>query len=103
MSSSTLDSAEWSNTTVIRGDVAAEVADLKRQSGRDLIVCGHGQFGQTVMDANLVDDLTLTVVPVFVGEGAPMFRTGESARPWELVSAGPRSDPGLASLTYRPV
>ena len=44
--SSTLEKAEWTNTTVISGDVAAAVADLKQESGKDLLLYGHGQFGQ---------------------------------------------------------
>jgi dihydrofolate reductase len=100
--SSTLEQAEWTNTTVISGDVAAAVADLKQQSGKDLLLYGHGQFGQTVTDAGLVDELTLSVVPVFVENGVPFFRPGGTAQTWELVSVGPGNDPGLASLTYRP-
>ncbi|MGW3095030.1 dihydrofolate reductase family protein [Streptomyces sp. NPDC001102] len=99
--SSTLQEAEWTNTSVIAGDPAKAVAELKHAPGRDLIVYGHGQFGQTLCDAGLVDELTLTVVPVFV-DGATYHRPGALARSWELVSAGPGHDPGLVSLTYRP-
>ncbi|MFF6995463.1 dihydrofolate reductase family protein [Streptomyces sp. NPDC008313] len=100
--SSTLEEAEWTNTTVISKPPAEAVAELKRAEGRDLIVYGHGQFGQTLCDAGLVDELSLTVVPVFT-EGTPFYRPGSHARAWELVSAGPGRDPGLVSLTYRPV
>ncbi|KMS83456.1 MULTISPECIES: dihydrofolate reductase family protein [Streptomyces] len=99
--SSTLQEAEWTNTSVIANDPAQAVAQLKRTPGRDLIVYGHGQFGQTLCDAGLVDELTLTVVPVFV-DGATYYRPGALSRSWELVSAGPGLDPGLVSLTYRP-
>ncbi|WP_055589089.1 dihydrofolate reductase family protein [Streptacidiphilus griseoplanus] len=100
--SSTLRRAEWTNTTVVPGDVARAVAELKQRPGGNLVVYGHGQFGQTICDAGLVDDLTLTVVPVFA-DGAPLFRPGGSARRWTLVSAGPGRDPGLATLSYRSV
>jgi dihydrofolate reductase len=100
--SSTLDRAEWSNTTVVSGDVVRAVRQLKREGGRDLIFYGHGRFGQTVTDAGLVDELTVNVVPVFVDNGTPLFRQGGALQIWELVTAGPGDDPGLARLTYRP-
>ncbi|MDX3076671.1 dihydrofolate reductase family protein [Streptomyces sp. MI02-7b] len=100
--SSTLDEAEWTNTTVVAADPAKAVAELKRTPGRDLIVYGHGRFGQTLCDAGLVDELSLTVVPVFA-EGTTFYRPESPAQAWELVSAGPGRDPQLVSLTYRPV
>jgi dihydrofolate reductase len=106
--SSTLRRADWTNTTVVAGDVAAAVADLKRtgatddHAAADLIVYGHGQFGQTLCDAGLVDELRLIIVPVFVAAGSPFFRPGGRVRTWDLVSAGPGADDGLAALIYRP-
>ncbi len=100
--SSTLTDAPWTNTSVISGDVVAAVAELKRTPGRDLMVYGHGQFGQTLVDAGLVDELTLMVVPVFVDDGMPMYRPGGAAQTWELIEVGPGNDPGLSSLTFRP-
>lgn len=100
--SSTLVEAEWNNTTVVPGGVVEAVRALKDAGGNDLSFYGHGQFGQALTDAGLVDELTLTIVPVFVSSGTPMFRdSGESQR-WELVRVGPGHDPGLAGLTYRP-
>jgi dihydrofolate reductase len=101
--STRLQSPAWGNTTVISGDVAAAVAELKQTAGRDLIVYGHGRFGQTLCDAGLVDQLTLNIAPVFVESGSPFFQPGGIARTWQLVNAGPGADPGLASLTYQPM
>jgi dihydrofolate reductase len=100
--SSTLDQAEWANTTIVPGDVAEAVTALKQTGSHDLIVYGHGQFGQTLADAGLVDELNLTIVPVFVQDGATLYRAGGSVQAWQLVSAGPGADPGLAALSYRP-
>jgi dihydrofolate reductase len=100
--SSTLQHAEWANTTVVAGDVVEQVAELKSQPGKDLTFYGHGRFGQTLTDAGLVDELTLVVVPVFVPGGEPLFRAGGTLQAWELVDAGPGADAGLARLTYRP-
>lgn len=100
--SSTLGDASWTNTSVVPGDVVAAVTKLKRTPGKDLMVYGHGQLGQTLIDAGLVDELTLMIVPVCIGVDTPMYRPGGAAQTWDLVSAGPGNDPGLASLTYRP-
>ncbi|MEN3319486.1 MAG: hypothetical protein V7643_2887, partial [Mycobacterium sp.] len=52
------------------------VTELKRAAGKDLIVYGHGRLGQTLCDAGLVDQLTLTIAPVFVASGSPLFQPG---------------------------
>lgn len=104
--SSTLQNPEWSNTTVISGDVTEAVSALKSQPGldsqpgRDLILYGNGRFGQTLSNADLIDELTLTIVPVVVA-GTTFYQADPVARSWELVAAAPGGDPGLASLTYR--
>lgn len=100
--SSTLGEADWDNTKVVSGDVVQEVARLKETAQADLIVYGHGQFGQTLCDAGLVDELTLMVIPVFVPEGKAFYRPGLGTK-WRLVSAGEGADPEVAVLTYSPV
>jgi dihydrofolate reductase len=100
--SSTLREPAWDNTTVVSGDVVVEVTRLKETAHADLIVYGHGQFGQTLCDAGLVDELTLSVMPVFVPEGETLYRPGLGTR-WRLVTVGEGADPGVAVLTYNPV
>jgi dihydrofolate reductase len=98
--SSTLEHPEWSNTTVISGDVADAVSALKTEQGADLMVYGHGRFGQTICDAELVDELTVSVVPVFVADGTTFYRPGGHKQAWQLVTMG-EADPGVAVLSYR--
>jgi dihydrofolate reductase len=100
--SSTLRNPEWENTVVLPGDVVEEVTRLKEAAKAELTVYGHGQFGQTLSDAGLVDELTLTLVPVFVPDGKTFYRPGQHAA-WQLVDVGEGPDRGLAVLTYRPV
>jgi dihydrofolate reductase len=100
--SSTLRDPHWTNTTVLDTDVADTVAALKRESGGDLVVYGHSQFGQALTAAGLVDELAMTVVPVIVPDGGSFSRPGDAPSTWELLSAGPGADPGLVSLRYRP-
>ncbi|HMH58855.1 MAG TPA: dihydrofolate reductase family protein [Galbitalea sp.] len=99
--SSTLRDPSWNNTTVIDGDVVEGVRELKSIPGKDLIVYGHGRFGQTICDAGLVDQLTLNLVPVFVAAGDTLFQPEGRGRTWQFVSAGPGADPGLATITYQ--
>jgi dihydrofolate reductase len=100
--SATLNTAEWNNTTLVDGGAVERIRELKEAGGNDLVVYGHGRFGQALMNAGLVDELTLTVVPVVVPHGTPLFQDNATGRRWQLVEAGPGSDPGLAALTYRP-
>jgi dihydrofolate reductase len=98
--SSTLDTAEWTNTTVIRGDVAAAVRDLKEQDGQDLVMYGHGPLGQALLEHHLLDELRVWVHPVFVGRGTTLFREGANAT-FRLVGTEALAT-GVAVLTYQP-
>jgi dihydrofolate reductase len=100
--SSTLTDPAWQNSVVVTGDVVAGVRELKSRAAADLIVYGHGRFGQTLTDAGLVDELTLSVMPVFVPDGRTFFRPGGAAQVWRLTSAGAGADPGVAVLTFEP-
>ena len=99
--SSTLEKADWSNSTIIHGDVATEAAKLKQQDGQDLIIYGHGLLGQTLLKQKLLDELRFSVQPVIVGRGKLLFCEGEKAN-LELVSAVPRAN-GVVVLSYHPV
>jgi dihydrofolate reductase len=61
--SSKLSAAEWSNCTVVRGDPVSEVKKLKEQEGRDLLIFGHGMFGQTLLKEQLLDRIDLSIHP----------------------------------------
>jgi dihydrofolate reductase len=75
--SSTLERADWNNSTIIRGDVAAEVAKLKQQDGQDLVIYGHGLLGQTLLEHGLLDELRFSIHPILVGSGRLLFREGK--------------------------
>jgi dihydrofolate reductase len=72
--SSSLETAEWNNTTIIRGDVAAEGAKLKQQGGSNLLLLGHGLLSETLLQQRVIDVIDLSVLPVIVGYGKPFFR-----------------------------
>jgi dihydrofolate reductase len=98
--SSTLDKADWNNSAIVRGDVAAEVGKLKRQDGRDLVIYGHGPLGQALLEHHLLDELHVAIHPLMAGGGALLFREGKKT-PLELVSAKTLGT-GVVVLSYRP-
>jgi dihydrofolate reductase len=98
--SSTLDRADWNNTTVVRGDVASAVHDLKQQAGQDIVLYGHGSVGQVLLEANLLDELKLWIHPVVVGSGTLLFRDGKKSE-LELVATD-TTKTGVVIVTYRP-
>ena len=98
--SSKLEQAEWNNSTIVRGDVVAEVTRLKQQEGRDLLIYGHGLLGETLLKHHLLNVLDLSIHPFVVGQGKQFFREGEQAR-FRLVAAKSFSK-GIVKLTYEP-
>jgi dihydrofolate reductase len=99
--SSTLENAAWNNSTIIRGDVAAEVTKLKQQDGRNLAIYGHGPLGQTLFEHNLLDELRFSIHPLFVGTGTLLFRGGEKRLLKHIATK--TFETGVVALTYRPV
>jgi dihydrofolate reductase len=98
--SSTLETADWNNSTVIRGDLVEEMTKLKQQPGKDILVGGSATLVQALVRHNLVDELRLEVYPVVLGSGRRLF--ADSGRiNLELVDTQPTSS-GVILLTYRP-
>ena len=96
--STKLERAEWSNSTIVRGDVVEEVRKLKQREGRDLLVYGHGLLGETLLERELLDVLDLSIHPVVLGHGKQLFREGQNAK---LKLAATRSySRGIVKLTY---
>jgi dihydrofolate reductase len=97
--SSTLKDVTWTNSTIVKGNVATEVTKLKRQSGGDLLVWGHTQFAESLMRAGLIDILDLSIHPVLLGEGKLFWREGLGVD-LKLVSAKAFSK--IVKLSYEP-
>ena len=97
--SSTLESPEWNNTTVLRGDVIEEVTKLKHKYERDIVVHGSPQLAQTLIEHDLVDALHLQVYPVIVGAGKRLFGGTSSTRRLALAEARTFGD--VHFLVYR--
>jgi dihydrofolate reductase len=76
VASRTLDEVSWNNSTLLKGDVAQAVAELKNEDGGEIQVTGSGELIQTLMEHDLVDEYRLWVFPVTVGDGKRLFARG---------------------------
>jgi dihydrofolate reductase len=99
--SSTLEEPDWSNTTVLRGDVAGEVAKLRQEQAGDIVVHGSAQLVQTLLEHGLVDELRLMVFPVVLGSGKRLFGETDDKKTLQLADSRMVGD-GVAILVYRP-
>jgi dihydrofolate reductase len=100
VASKTLTEATW-NATVIPGDVAAFVADLKRQPGRTIVKYGNGPLDRTLMAANLIDEFHLLLTPVAAGSGQHLFEQVPGAPQLSLADVR-RFASGELVLVYTP-
>jgi dihydrofolate reductase len=76
VASNSLTKAEWAPTTILSGDVPAQVAALKRQPGRELQIHGSARLAQSMLAAGLIDELRLVIAPVVVGTGRRLLPDG---------------------------
>lgn len=72
--SRSLEEVTWNNTKLIKTNVAAEISKLKKELTGDQLLLGSGTLHQTLMEAGLIDELRLTVNPVVLGNGMPLFK-----------------------------
>jgi dihydrofolate reductase len=99
--SRTLAKAEWHNSTVIRGDIPKQVAELKRRHEREILIQGSSELVQTLLANDLVDEYRLLFFPVVLGSGKRLF--GSGAVPSALTLADTRAtSTGVVVNTYRP-
>ena len=98
--STTLDKPEWNNSTVISGDVAAQVGKLKKQFDNDVVVHGSAQLAQALLEEGLVDELRLMVFPVVLGAGKRLFGETSDKKPLELAESKTVGD-GVSVQVYR--
>jgi dihydrofolate reductase len=97
--SSTLQDPEWNNTTVINGDLTAEVGKLKQQFDGDILVAGSAQLAQSLLADDLVDELHLMVFPIVLGAGKRLFADGVPSTSLQLVET--KQTGAVAILTLR--
>jgi dihydrofolate reductase len=91
--------ATWAGTTILNGDLATEVARLKDQPGRPILVAGSARLVQELQRHDLVDEYRLWLHPVVLGGGKRLFPNGTAPATFRLVD-GMTTSGGLALLTY---
>jgi dihydrofolate reductase len=99
--SRTLEKAQWNNSTVIRGDIAKQILELKRRHQREILIQGSSDLIQTLLANDLVDEYRLLTFPVILGTGKRLFGSGAVPAALKLVDTRSTSA-GVVVNTYRP-
>ncbi len=97
--STTLESADWNNTTLIKDNVVEEVNKLKQQPGKDLVIFGSPGLTKSFMNLGLIDEYRLTVHPVIMGEGISLFDSNKQMSNLKLQSSKTMGS-GVVALHY---
>jgi len=101
VASTTLTDPHWADTTVLSGEVAAAVGELKAEPAGELQVHGSGNLVRSLLDNRLVDEIILLTYPVIVGQGTRLFPDTGPDTALELVDS--QSTPkGVSIQVYRP-
>lgn len=85
---------------MVNGDVAEEIANLKEQPGKDMIVLGSPRFAHHLMQLGLVDEYKITITPVILGSGLPLFKDIKERIDLKLTQ-NKTFDSGVVSLVYQ--
>ena len=101
LASTTLTNPQWANTTVLSGDLAAAVGELKARPGGELQVHGSGALIRWLLAYDLVDEINLLIVPVVLGQGARLFPDAGPDIALDLVESRADSK-GVTIQVYRP-
>jgi dihydrofolate reductase len=101
VASTTLERVDWDGSTLLGDDVAGEVAKLKQEEGKDIIVNGSATLVRSLLADGLVDELQLMIHPLVLGSGGRLFDGGTPKAALELVDTKAFSS-GVVSVTYRP-
>jgi dihydrofolate reductase len=101
LASTTISDPQWADTTVLSGDVAAAIGELKAKPAGELQVHGSGALIRSLLANDLVDEMTLLVVPVVVGQGARLFPDAGPDIALQLVESRADSK-GVTIQVYRP-
>lgn len=102
--STTLDKVEWSkwdHINLIKGDLAEEVTKLKQQPGKNIGIAGSPTLVCSLLQEDLIDELTLMIHPVIAGSGKHFFEDGSALKRLQLVDSQVTRT-GVVNLTYRP-
>jgi dihydrofolate reductase len=99
--STTLDTLEWANSSLVNGNVAEGISELKRRPGKNIQITGSPTLVRSLLRDGLLDELGLLVHPIVVGGGKQLFENGNYGTVLKLVDSRTLAT-GVLSLTYAP-
>jgi dihydrofolate reductase len=99
--SSTLETASWNNTTIIKHDAPNEIEKLKQQAGGDLLVMGSAKLVHSLMGKSLIDGYRFLITPIVAGRGRRFFEEGAGTKKLTLTSSKTFKS-GVVALSYAP-
>jgi dihydrofolate reductase len=100
--STTLPSADWNNTELIKGDVASNIERLKKEPGKDLVIFGSPGLAKSLLEFDLIDEYRLTINPVILGKGVAVFNELQQKVSLKLLSSK-TTKAGVLTLHYEAV
>ena len=98
--STTLSSADWANSKLVKSDVADEIATLKQQLGKHILLFGGAGIAQTFMKLGLIDEYRIKIYPVVLGDGIPLFKNGPDRNKLKLLTTRTFSS-GVVEIHYQ--
>jgi dihydrofolate reductase len=101
-SSSSATRLEWPNSTLVHGDIPAAVAELKQNSGGNLVIMGSGQLIRSLLPHGLIDEYLLMIHPLVLGSGQRLFEHNNHVAKLRLVSSTATTT-GVILATYQPI
>ncbi len=99
--STTLNQVDWKNSTLLKGDLARAITQLKNQPGKDISLVGSGTLVQSLLQLELIDELNLLICPVILGVGKRLFKEGVDTKVLKPVSSKTYGS-GMTILTLQP-
>ncbi len=100
--SATLENAEWTNSHIIKDNVAEEISKLKNQPGKNILVAGSGQLVDLLIQNELIDEYRFMVFPIILRSGKRLFKDGLNSISLKLFDAKPVGSEGVIVLSYHP-
>lgn len=99
--SRTLEKVDWNRTRLVQDHAEAEVAKLKHEPGKNVLIFGSGNLCATLMQHSLIDEYRLCIAPIILGNGNPLFKPGSRRMKMKLLEAKPLASGGVI-LQYQP-
>lgn len=100
--STTLEKVEWNNSRLVKNNVKEVIKNLKQQPGRDMVILGSPRFAHYLMELDLIDEYKITVSPVLIGSGLPLFQGLKEKINLKLIE-NKTFDSGAIGLVYQAV